>query len=86
MELSENIIEECQRRALGQVLSDWGNLSYSEVVESLEGDEQSYPSHPDIVVWQPFEDQWAEFLVEHIEDLFSSFKSLAESVLEEVKG
>jgi hypothetical protein len=86
MELSDSIINNCQQRALGQVLTDWGSLSYNEVIESLEADDQSYPSHPDIMVWQPFEDQWAEFIVEQIQELFLSFRSLALETIEEVKG
>ena len=33
MELSPEIIEECKRNAMGLVLSEWGELTYEEVIE-----------------------------------------------------
>jgi hypothetical protein len=78
MALSPAIIDWCKQEALGQVLTSWGDLTYEDVIESLEGDEQSYPSHEDILVWQPFEGQWAEFLVDQIESLYSSYVKCAE--------
>ncbi|CAB4124043.1 hypothetical protein UFOVP45_114 [uncultured Caudovirales phage] len=79
--LSPALINDCQQRALGHVLSEWGSLTYEQVIESLEADSDTYPTHPDIVVWQPFEDQWSKFLAEEIENLFASFKAIAESAL-----
>lgn len=84
MELSPAIIEWCKGQALGQVLTSWGDLSYEQVIESLEADEQSYPSHEDIMVWLPFEDQWAEFIVEQIQSLYDSYVACATFVTQQL--
>lgn len=81
MELSPEVIEWCKTEALGQCLTEWGELTYEEVIESLEADEQGYPSHEEISVWQPFEGQWAEFLVDQIESLYDSYISCAKFAL-----
>jgi hypothetical protein len=82
MELSPEVIAKCQQKALGFVLAGWGDLTYEQVLESLEADKDGYPSHPDIMVWQPFEDQWTEFLVSEIESNFVSFKQFALDILD----
>jgi len=82
MKLSPEIIKESERIALGLVLSDWGNLTYEEVLESLGKDEQDYPSHKEIVVWQPHEDKWAEFILEEIENNYARLIQFAKFVKE----
>lgn len=82
MELSPEIIKESEDIALGLVLSDWGNLTYEEVLESLGQDEQDYPSHKEILVWQPHEDKWAEFILEEIENNYARLIQFAKFVKE----
>lgn len=83
MELSPAIVEECKRHAMGLVLSSWGNLTYEEVLESLGQDEQDYPSHEEIVVWQPHEDKWAEFILDEIESNYAMLVKFAKFVKED---
>jgi hypothetical protein len=77
MTITPAVVEWCQNEALGQVLSDWGDLTYYQVIESLESDGQGYSSHKDIVVWQPFEDQWADFVADQISSLYTSYLDCA---------
>lgn len=81
MNLPKSIIEWCEYEALSQCLVGWGDLTYKQVIESLESDGQNYPSHKEIMVWQAFEGQWAEFLVSQIKFLYESYICCAEFTL-----
>ena len=86
MALSTKIIKEVEDIALGLVLSNWGDLTYQEVLDSLEQDEQDYPSHEKISVWVAHDGQWAEFILEQIENNYARLIQFAEFVKEDINS
>ncbi len=84
MALSKAIKERIEREALGQVLTSWEELSYEQVLDSLRNDGQTWNTNDDITVWQVFEDTYADFVAEQIEDVHHTLTDLAESVADAV--
>jgi hypothetical protein len=82
MELSPEIIEECKRNAMGLVLSEWGELTYEEVIERLENTGAEYVDDESILVWEAMENYWADFLCEQIESNYSMLVAFAKFVKE----
>lgn len=78
MAVPQAVTDWCKEQALMQTLTEWGSLSYEEVIDSLNADSDTYNTNDSIVVWQPFEDQWGRFLAEQIQALFDSFIDCAE--------
>jgi hypothetical protein len=81
MELSPEIIEECKQKAMGLVLSEWGELTYEEVIERLE-DIGTEVDDEDIIVWEAMENYWADFLCEQIESNYDMLIGFAKFVKE----
>lgn len=84
MSLPAAVVQMCQMEALGQTLSDYNELTYDEVIESLEKDGVDVNSNDDIIVWEPFEFWSGERISEQIQSLSSAFENIALSALESV--
>ncbi len=82
--LPTDIQEMLKRRALGQVLSSWGDLTYEQVLESLYETGQTWNDNDDISVWHALSDNYAEYIAEHIEDVHATFVDSAEAVADAV--
>lgn len=80
--LSQEIQERIKREALGQVLSNWGDLSYEDVLESLRNDGQTWNTNDNITVWQALDENYAEYVAEHLEDVHTTLTNLAEDLIE----
>lgn len=86
MELSPNTLEHCQFLALGQVLSDWSDLTFEQVMTVLEENPPFEQVEDDrITVWQPFEDYEAGELIELIEQNLEAIKGFSTAIIEENK-
>jgi hypothetical protein len=74
--------------ALGEYLSDCGELSTDEVIAILEaeaeGDEgdEAGVAHKDILVWEPHEDRTPQWLLDHIETCASNIDKVIKEVLQ----
>jgi hypothetical protein len=79
MELPEQLHEVAKSMALGNVLSDWNELSWDEVIAILEAEHEDSPyawlSDERITVWEPFETQPPVFLLEQLDSLYGEFLS-----------
>ena len=84
MSLPAAVVEICQREALGQTLSEYNELTFDEVIESLEKDGFEVNSNDDIIVWEPFEFWAGDDIAEQIQSLYSAFEMVALSALESV--
>lgn len=80
--LSPDIADRIEREALGQALTSWGDLSYEQVLDSLRADGQTWNTNDDIVVWQALDENYAEYVAEHIEDVHATLTNLAEDLIE----
>ena len=72
---TNNIFEEY---ALGSILSDSAEMSYEDVMESLQNGEVP----EDIIVWEPFEYEDPRALANRLEDFHDMFKTFAEELEE----
>ena len=82
-QLPTELVQLCERSALGQALTDWQSLSYDEVLDILRSPENElWVNDERILVWLPFEDVSGDFLADHIESLFKSFIRVARSAIE----
>lgn len=86
MALTNKLTELCQQQALGQVLTDWEDLTYDEILVELYAAEDDAPDHDEIVVWQQFEDWSGIELAHQIEAVYSAFEEVALSAVEETKN
>jgi hypothetical protein len=77
-----NITEICQNEALGQVLSNWGDFAYDQIIEALNEDDNSVLEHDDFHVWYPLEDMPNSQLADHIESLTKAFERIATKAVE----
>ena len=60
--------------ALGTFLTEWDNLTYDEIMESLDRDEV-----PDLVhIWLPFENYSCAELMDYIENLRNDYLNFAD--------
>jgi len=80
--LSQEIKERIEREALGQVLTSWGDLTYEQVLDSLRTDGQTWNTNENIVVWVALDENYAEYIAEHIEDVYATLANLAEDLIE----
>lgn len=76
-----NITEICQNEALSQVLSDWGNFTYDQIIEALYKDNDSVLEHDDFHVWYALEDFDNTALAEFIESLTRGFHLVAQQAI-----
>lgn len=75
--LPKSIIEYCQREALGQTLTSWGDFTYVQIVSALRVHNRSVVEHDDFLIWEKYEDEdWGD-LADIIEDIFESYKAVA---------
>jgi hypothetical protein len=63
--------------ALGTFLTEWGELTYDEIMGSLDRDE--IPEQVDI--WQPFEWYSCENLIQFIENLRNDYLNFADRLI-----
>lgn len=88
MKLPNNIVNACKYHALASILSDWGNLSYEQVIESLERDGQvahaikAYNSNEDILVWEPLENYTSLEILDFIQNNYDNFIEVATLAME----
>lgn len=82
MEITNKLIELCQQHALSQVLTEWGDLTYDEVIRELSVSED-IAEHDEIVVWNTYEDWDGDSLAQHIESIYDAFAEVASSALDE---
>lgn len=71
--MANNIFE---KYALGAVLSDSNEMSYEDVTESLE--KGIIPEG--VIVWEPFENDYPERILELIEEHHDIFKAFADEL------
>lgn len=75
--LPTSIIEYCQREALGQTLTYWGDFTYDQILTALRVNDKSVVEHDDFIVWEKYDDEDLDDLADTIEDIFESYKSVA---------
>lgn len=80
--LSPEIKQRIERQALGQALTSWDDLSYEQVLDSLRADGQTWNTNDKIMVWQALDENYAEYIAEHIEDVHHMLENLAEDLIE----
>lgn len=80
--LSPEINQRIERQALGQALTSWDDLSYEQVLDSLRADGQTWNTNDKIMVWQALDENYAEYIAEHIEDVHHMLENLAEDLIE----
>lgn len=85
MALSETTKARIERHALGQALTSWGDLSYEQVLDSLRADGQTWNTNDNIMVWLALDENYAEYIAEHIEDVHATLTDFAESVVDETR-
>lgn len=77
--LPDHLIRQAEQMALGNVLSDWNDLSYDEVVSILdaEGEDNFYTGVRDerIMMWEPFENYPPSFILEQLDSFRREFLS-----------
>jgi hypothetical protein len=81
--LPDSVVEWCEQEALGQVLSEWNERQYEQVLSGLETENQTILD--DIIVWQPFEGQANDWVADQIMSLCKSYLDCAEFALKEGK-
>jgi hypothetical protein len=89
--INKTIDDWCKREALGQTLSSWDDDespdgNYDAVVDELEELGDTWVESDTIVVWQPFEYEYARFVADQIDSLYNSYRSCAEFVLANKEG
>jgi hypothetical protein len=77
--LPDHLERLAENMALGNVLSDWSDLPWDEVVDILEteGEDNHYTGVQDdrITVWEPFENHPPVFITEQLDSLKREFLS-----------
>lgn len=83
--ISKSLVGLCQQHALSQTLTDWNDLSYDEVISALrQGDGlDEYQDNESIVVWEKFDDEYGDYIADHIESLYIAFEDVVKATLEE---
>lgn len=82
MGITNKLIDLCQQHALGQVLTEWGDLTYDEVLGELYSAGYDEPDHDEIVVWEVFEDWRGQELAVQIQSVYGAFAEVASSALD----
>jgi len=82
-------LSQIQDFALGQHLSDWGDLSYDEVMAAMRGDDKPEIDFTDwsttgLIPWEPFEDALPRNMVSWISNTVYLLRGLFESAGVEV--
>ena len=74
MELSEELQEMCNNYALENMLSDTNEMSYKEIIDTLNNDDnwEEY-----VFVWEPFDGYSGQWIADHIESLSREFMRIA---------
>ena len=72
--------ERAALEALSQVLSDWGDLTYDNVIDSLKAAADGKELHEDIIIWQAYESEPYEDVAAKIEEEFDGFYTLFKDI------